>query len=91
MFILVQNTYIFKRTFIKCMAYRFTHILDIMLIFFYIHKYQLLYCILQYVHAGTLLTWLRTEDIFLKKKNPCHGNLFMISMIRFPTKVYDLV
>ena len=30
--------------------------------------------------------WLRTEDIF-KEKTPCQSNLFMLSKVRFPTKL----
>ena len=50
--------------------------------FFKINKYQLLYCILQYAHAGTCKHWLRTEDFF-KKKNRV---VIVILRISFPTK-----
>ena len=38
--------------------------------FFKINKYQLLYCTLQYAHAGTKLTLIKNWRFFWRKKNP---------------------
>ena len=49
------------------MAYRFTHA-GYHAIFFKINKYQLLYCILQYAHAGTWLTLVKNWRFFEEEK-----------------------
>ena len=70
------------------MADRFTIILDIMK--FFLDK-QVLITILHFAICicESLINLGEEMKIFLSKKKTCHGNLFMISKIRFPTKDYD--